>query len=192
MKLFKLFVASVICISYRAANAETPVTIAELQGAIIRTRVLAQQEGLHNGLPFRNTAETNLSITINSPSSLTATAVDTAHNPRGDRSSPSRSGTFILGKPREVQGPLSGHRLWIFEDGKLTTLGTFQGGGFRTTISFSRGTDGLHCVIHSALAHESGVDGWRWVSPVTGETIQMKTRTPIESSCTVTGGQSRP
>jgi len=161
------------------------VSFADLQGAIIQTRVLYEREGLNNGRPFQNQGEVVNTITITSANSLTTSVVSTAQTPRGTRTSPTRSGAFTLGQPREVPSAGGGHVLWIFEDGKLINLRTFRAGGYRGTISFSRGPDGLRCAIRAAYAREAGVADWNWVSPITGTDIQMKSVKPISSSCEV-------
>jgi len=176
----------IVCVGLSGpARAEQPVSLADLQGSVIRTRVLFQQEGLSNGQPFQNQAEVVGTITINSANALTTTFVSTASSPRGMRSSPPRSGSFTLGQPREVQSSGGGHVLWIFQNGQLIQLRTFKAGAYRATISFSRGTDGLRCTFHAAHAREAGIADWNWVSPVSGADIRMKSVKPISSDCQI-------
>src|SRR5215471_7145205 len=85
------------CIS-ELAGSQAAVSFADLQGTIIHTEVLFQQEGLRNGQPFANQFDTAMTITIDSANSLTNTTVDTAHNPEGGRPSAPKSGSFTLGK----------------------------------------------------------------------------------------------
>jgi hypothetical protein len=186
MKIYGWLVACSICVGLsEPARAQQPVSFADLQGAVIQTRVLFQQDGLSNGRPFQNQAERVSTITITSTNTLTNSVFATAHTPRGPRTSPTRSGSFTLGQPREIPSVGGGHILWIFEDGKLISLRTFRAGGFRSTISFSRGPEGLRCAISAAYAREAGIADWNWISPITGTDIQMKSVKPISSDCEV-------
>jgi len=166
--------------------AQGAVSFADLQGAVIHTRVLLQQEGLSNGQPFKNQAETVGTITIVSGNALTTTVITTAYNPQGIRTSPPRTGSFTLGQPREVPSSGGGHVLWIFEDGTLIHLRTFKAGAYKGSISFSRGAEGLRCSFRAAFAHEAGIPDWNWISPVTGTDVRMKSIKAISSDCQVT------
>ncbi len=186
MKAFRWLLGCSICVGLSGpARAQQSVSFADLQGVVIHTRVLFQQEGLSNGQPFQNQAETVSTITINSTNTLTTTVVSTAYNPQGTRTSPARSGSFTLGQPREVPSVGGGHVLWIFQDGKLINLRTFKAGAFRGTIAFSRGAEGLRCTLRAAYAHEAGIADWNWISPISGTDIRMKSIRPIPSDCQV-------
>jgi hypothetical protein len=186
MKTYGWLLGCSVCVGLSgAASTQGAVSFADLQGAVIQTRVLFQREGLSNGRPFQNQGEVVNTITITSANSLTTSAVSTADTPRGTRTSPTRSGSFTLGQPREIQAAGGGHALWIFEDGQLINLRTFRAGAYKGTISFSRGADGLRCTIRAAYAREAGIADWNWISPITGTDIQMKSIKPISSSCQV-------
>jgi hypothetical protein len=161
------------------------VSFADLQGAVIHTRALFQQEGLSNGQPFRNQAETVSTITITSSNTLTTTTVSTAYNPQGTRTSPPRSGSFTLAESREVPSAGGGHVLWTFQDGKLSNIRTFRAGAYRGIISFSRGAEGLRCTLRAAYAREAGIADWNWISPISGTDIRMKSIKPVSSECQV-------
>lgn len=187
MKTFGWLLGCIVCAgASEPAGAQDRVSFADLQGAVIHTRVLFQQDGLSNGQPFQNQAEVVSTITIDSANTLTNTVVSTAYNPRGVRASPPRTGSFTLGQPREVAAAGGGHALWIFQDGQLINLRTFRAGAYKGTISFSRGPEGLRCSIRPAYAREAGIADWNWVSPISGTDIQMKSIKPISSSCQVT------
>src|ERR1700730_8517278 len=99
MRAYGWFLGCSICIGLSgSARAQQSLSFADLQGAVVHTRVLFQQEGLSNGQPFQNQAETVSTITINSTNTLTTTVVSTAYNPQGTRTCPARSGSFTLGQ----------------------------------------------------------------------------------------------
>jgi hypothetical protein len=173
------------CLAGTPALGETPVSLADLKGAVIHTRMRYDQEGFRNNVPFQNQSEIAQTITVESETSLKVSVTVTANTWRGVRSSAPSLGTVTLGVPREVRSAGGGHVLWLFEDGKFVVLRTFKAGGFRSTISFTRGARGLACTVHSAFARETGTANFRWTSPVVGSDIEMKRMTPISSSCTV-------
>jgi hypothetical protein len=151
MKTYGWLVACSTCVGLSGpVCAQQPVSFADLQGAVIQTRVLFQQDGLSNGRPFQNQAERLNTITITSANSLTTSVVSTAYNPWGTRTSPTRSGSFTLGQPREVPSAGGGHVLWIFQDGQLIQLRTLKAGAYKGTISFSRSAEGLRCTFRAA------------------------------------------
>lgn len=186
MKIYGWLLGCSICVGLPGAVlAQQGVSFADLQGAVIHTRVLFQQEGLSNGQPFQNQAEAVSTITIDSSNTLTNTVVSTAYNPQGTRTSPPRSGSFTLGQPREISSAGGGQALWTFQAGKLTNIRTFKAGAYRGTISFTHDADGLRCTLHAAYAREAGVADWNWISPITGTDIRMKSIKPISSDCQV-------
>ena len=184
MRAYGWFLGCSICVGLSGAVLAQPsVSFADLQGAVIHTRVLFQQEGLSNGQPFQNQAEAVSTITIDSTNTLTNTVVSTAYNPRGIRTSPPRTGSFTLGQPREVSSAGGGNAMWSFQDGKLINIRSFKAGAYRGTISFSRGAEGLRCTLHAAYAREAGIADWNWISPISGTDIRMKSIRPISSDC---------
>ena len=168
------------------ANYQTPLTIADIQGTVIRIQTLYQSAGSRNGQSFTGQHQEVHTITINSSSSLTYEAVNTWLTSSGAayRSSAPRSDSFTLDKPKAGR---VGHTLWTFQGGKLISLRTFQAGASKATIAFTRsGANDLHCTYSRTFPHEIGVAGWHWTSPVSGEDMHVTSIRAVSSSCEVT------
>ncbi len=185
--LSKKMTLAVLCISALSvfpmclALAQETLTFSDLRGAVIYTLVRYENVGSANDRPFRNVSETNQTITIISDQTATSTTVF-KNNAR--QTSPIRSGSFALGKTYETQ---QGHHLWTFQDGELIHFQTFKAGGWRSTITFTRNGDkSFGCKVRSIFLSESGVAGWNWTSPITGEDIRMHSSRATYSSCQVT------
>jgi hypothetical protein len=164
-----------------SAFGQQNVTFADLKGAVIHTLVRYENVGSGNGRPFRNVSESNQTIRIISDQAATFTTV---FKNDARQTSPTRSGSFTLGKTLETQG---GDHHWTFQDGELIHFRTFKAGGWRSTITFTRNGDkGFGCKVRSVFLSESGVAGWNWTSPITGENIRMHSSRAIYSSCQVT------
>src|SRR5262249_23857558 len=134
MRKRSLCMVAAVYLSFPGSAFCQAVSFADLQGSVIHTLVRYQQVGTRNGQPFKNQSETDQTIAIDSDHSAQLTTV--FRNSAG-QSSPMRSGSFTLGKPFEVNGPLQGHQLWVFDDGQLVHIQTFKGGGWRTTITIT-------------------------------------------------------
>jgi hypothetical protein len=150
MRAYGWFLGCSICIGLSGpVRAQQPVSFADLQGAVIHTRVLFQQEGLSNGQPFQNQAEAVSTITIDSTNTLTNTVVSTAYNPRGIRTSPPRSGSFTLGQPREISSAGGGNAMWSFQDGKLVNIRSFKAGAYRARFHSAAAPTAFdaHCTL---------------------------------------------
>jgi hypothetical protein len=169
-----------VLVLVQAAFGQT-VTLAELQGAVIHNKVIYQQEGLRgDGQRFSSQMTFDNTVTINSESSLTNATTITI----GDRVTDSFSGTFAVGKPREVSRSGGGHAIFVFEGGRLTLLSTFRAGGFKRAITFTRGAGGLRCSVSAPFARESGAPTFNWTtrSGFDVRTVNLKS---ISSSCQV-------
>ncbi len=175
----------VSCSVSGAAHAQRSVSFNDLQGAVIHAQVFYQTETLRNGQLSDGQFREAITVAIDSPSTLTSTQVSTWISKTGQslRSSPPMSNTHMIGKPHEVRG---GHTVWTFQDGKLINLRTQLAGGKKTEIAFRRnGTGELQCSIRAIYAREMGVAGWHWISPVSGEDLQIKDIKTTSSSCDV-------
>ena len=169
-----------VLVAADAAFGQT-VTLAELRGATIQSRVVYLMEGLRgDGRPFSSQDSFDNTVTINSEDSLTNRT--TIAN--GNRVINSFSGTFTLGKPREVQRSGGGHAVFLFEGGKLTMLASFRTGGFKRTITFARGAGGLECSVSAPFARETGAPIFEWTTP-NGANVRVIHIKPISSSCQV-------
>jgi hypothetical protein len=174
------FICGIYVGSVGAAVGQT-VTLADLQGATIRNRVIYQQEGLRaDGQPFLNQATFDNTVTINSENSLTNATAITVEG----RVVNSFSGTFALGKPKEVRRSGGGHAVFVFEGGKLTLLSTFKAGGFKRTITFARAAGGLRCSVSAPFARESGAPIFDWTTG-SGSRVRTTSIKPMSSSCEV-------
>jgi hypothetical protein len=177
-----------LCCWTSGAYAQRSVSIQDLQGAVIHAQVFYRTEGLNNGRPFMGQHREEITVTINSPSTLSVTQVSTAMSSTGQslRSSPPMGGLRVLGKPEGDAGKRGGHSVWTFQDGKLIKLATSEKGGYKAEIAFSRsGTGELRCTIRAIYARETGVAGWHWRSAIWGTDMLINSIRPASSSCQV-------
>lgn len=146
-----------LLVTASAAMAQ-PVTFLDLDGQVVTATVVYDRtlRRLDNGRVVNNTSTQTITLTIgpgNLIDQVHAVAVTGADGrPRGSNSF---SGTFELNKPRKGRG---GEVIWIFDDGKLVRLQTFETGGRRVTIAFKRSPAGLTCSIDAPFAKEEGAD----------------------------------
>jgi hypothetical protein len=175
------------CYISGTAYAQSSVSLDDLQGAVVHTQVFYQTEVLRNGQLGNGQHREDITVRIDSPGTLRVTFVGTWVSKTGQslRSSAPIFSTHVIGKAHEVRG---GHTVWTFQDGTLINLATRLAGGKKTEIAFSRsGTGELQCSIRAIYAREIGVAGWRWISPVSGEDLKIKSIKTTSSSCKVSG-----
>jgi hypothetical protein len=103
-----------------------PVTLADLEGIVIEARLVRQQTHLREGRERSSQVQDDFTIEIGPAGSIHQTINPTSHTARGSRKGKTVSGSFTLERPQETTNSGGGHAVWIYEDGTLTFLRTFQ------------------------------------------------------------------
>ena len=168
------------------------VTFAELDGAVIEVTLLRQQRLAREGREFSARFQSDFRIEIGPGDSIHSTFSPTAYTPKGTRTGKVMSGRFTLERPQEVKSGGSGHGVWILDDGKLTFLRTFHGGGLKMVISFARAGAGLTCTASESLVREEGVRDIVLESTIDGVPTTILSAKQISGNCRFAKQPSKP
>lgn len=179
-------VAAMLVVLSMPACGQT-VTLAELDGALVRASASFQNRVLWNGKEIWNNSRTDWTITIGSRGAGHAEWSTTVQDARGSRTSAPRSGSFTVGQPRETASLRGGHVLWAFDSGVLTMLQTYRIGGFKISIAFARTAGALTCTIRAFNAREVGAGNIRRKSAFGGD-FELIGATATGSTCRVDKG----
>jgi hypothetical protein len=160
------------------------LTIADLEGAKIRvkliTQMLAQREGGPQG-PV--TTEADWNIVVDPGAKVSWTYQPTSHTRRGTQVGQKIASTATLDEPWHTQ---NGEAIWQFNDGNLIFVRSYKGGAVRTIIAFKQDGPSLTCSAGSAFARERGKNGLIMNSPIDGAPVTIFSWKPASSSCEVT------
>jgi hypothetical protein len=168
------------------------VSFAELDGAVIESRIVRQQRIAREGREFSVQFQSDWKIEVGPGDRIISTFNPTAYTPKGTRRGKTRSALFTLERPHDVAaGGITGHAVWLFDDGKLTFLRTFKGGGLKLTISFASGLEGLGCKAVESLVREEGVQGIMTESAIDGMPVTVLSAKQISADCRLTKQPAR-
>jgi hypothetical protein len=160
------------------------VMFAELDGAVVDVSVSYQNVAYWNGRKVSTQSTSNRTIIIGPGDTGRVTWTMTSRGSRRTSTTAPATYSFTLGRAREVASMGGGHGVWLFDDGVLTTLRTYQVGGYKMSIRFSREGTGFACSVDESHAREIGAGRIRRESAFGGdwEIISAK---QISSSCSV-------
>jgi hypothetical protein len=166
-------------------EATAAVTIAELNGVVIEAAVVHQQVLLRQGEKFPNRSEFFEKYVIKGDK-IEGTINPTNHNHWGTRKGKTQTAAATLERPTDSKNFGGGNGVWIFDQGTITNLYVFKGGGaFRREIFLSRTDNGLSCTIKQSFARENGVGSIVWNSSVDGSVLTLVSNKVISSSCKI-------
>ena len=168
MRLESEFVCAAILAALTTPAWGQAVTLADLEGAVVEASVTYQNRALWRGQPISNQSRSDWKITMGRDGAGRVESTMTVHNERGSRTTSPSSSSFIAGRPTQTSGQGGGHRVWIFNNGVLTMLRTYISGGFKVSVAFARGAQGLTCTIRAVHAREVGGGNIRRESPFGG------------------------
>jgi len=172
---------------YSVAAVGQPVTLVELEGAVVETTVTMAQQIRREGREFPVQLHQQQKITFFSDSKIEWTSTPTSHTPRGIRQGPTRTGRMTLGQPGETKQLGGGDFIWIFEDGTLTTLRTYtKQGGYKRTIAFAREGGAINCTAKEAFVREEGVGRIVLRSAIDDAPVEVLSAKQVASTCRVT------
>jgi hypothetical protein len=161
------------------------VTLADLEGALVEVRFLRQQTISREGRELSNQFQNDLKIEIGPADTIRQTNSPTAYTTRGTRTGKTTSGSWTLERPQETPTRGGGHGIWIFADGTLTFLRTFQGGALKRVFAFTRGAGGLTCTATQTFAREQGVRGIVLDSGIDNVPTVILSTKPISAMCRI-------
>lgn len=160
------------------------LSFADLQGAVIESRIVDQNRVRHEGVIRHNSVHVDHKITIGPGDTITHAIRRTAVAPDGRiLGGGTGGGSFELGKPKKMR---LGNAVWIFLDGQLTFLGTVESGARRLTWSFKRSNGGLACsVVAAPWAREQGAGDLRTDAIGRPGKIEILESKVISSTCRI-------
>ena len=164
-----------------------PVTLTELEGALVEAKVVNDQQIRREGREFGVQFTQAIRIVFNSSGAIDWSLSPTSRTPKGLKPGPTRKGTAELGKPGRSEALGGGEHLWLFEDGTLTTLRTYtKGGGYKRTIAFERKGDVIACTAKETFMREDGVSQISLRAAIDNVPVIILSHKPAASTCKIT------
>jgi len=170
------------------------VTLADLEGAVIESRVLSERVIRDERGERQVRHQLDLKLAIGPGGKFESWRTPTAYSARGVRRGKTRTASGSIEQVAEHKLLGGGHSVWILAGDSLTFLNTFEGsggrGGFKDTILFTRGPQGLMCTANNAFLREDGKAGIAYISGITGRNIILLSSKQISSTCRVTNKEA--
>jgi len=165
------------------APSNQAVTLADIEGANIHTKLVTEMLAQRNGRQGQVTQDADWQINVLPEQRIKFSFRATAHTPRGTKSSQPRGTTVKLDEPWPTD---NGEAAWQFKDGDLTFVRSHQTGAVRTIVSLKRDGRNLTCVTSMVFAKEPGKKGLVLTSPIDGAPVTILSWKPVSSTCEVT------
>ena len=173
-----------------SSSAQAPVEIDDLEGAAISASTIHERVLRRDGKERQDKFRLDWSVRFISRETIHASIVATSYNARGTHSKKNEA-TVNLARPKETKSRGGGHMLWFFENGVLTFLRTFQGGGMKASFAVTRNSAGFTCSANASWPREVGVQSIMLKSFVDKQPMEILSEKLVSSSCQVTlGGQA--
>jgi len=170
-------------------SAQQPVTINDLEGAAISASTTHERITRRDGRERPDKYRLDWSIRFISRDTIHTSLVATSNNARGTYSKKNVA-TVNLARPKATKSRGGGHMLWIFENGVLTFLRTYQGGGMKAIFAVTRKSGGFACSATASWPREVGVPSIVLES-FDKQPMEILSEKLVASSCQVTlGGQA--
>jgi hypothetical protein len=178
-------VAAALGLISASAWGEAAVSLADLEGTVVEVRSKHSRVVRREGRDIPNQVQRDWRITFMSDGKFHSTTTPTVYGKGGVRKGKTTAGIYTLEQAKFVKPRGGGHALWLFEDGTLTHLRTFQGGGTKRTIAFAHAIDGLSCRATESIVREDGVTGVI-AADGDGRQLQILASKQISSNCRIT------
>jgi hypothetical protein len=173
-----------------SSSAQAPVGINDLEGAAIKASTIHERVLRRDGKERQDKFRIDWSVRFLSKETIHASIFATSYNARGTHSKKNEA-TVNLARPKETKSRGGGHMLWVFENGVLTFLRTFQGGGMKASFAVTRTSAGFTCSANASWPREVGVRSIMLKSFVDEQPMEILSEKFISSTCQVTlGGQA--
>jgi hypothetical protein len=167
------------------AFAQDAVTLADLQGATMQAVSISQRTLKREGRSFSDRYEADWTVVFTAPDTIQVTFVGISNTPRGVFKTPVESGAARLEKPGPIATRGGGHRVWIFDNGVLTFLRTFEIGGMKSEFSFAKAKTGLSCAAKVEWVREAGMPAVVLKSFVDNVRTEIYDAKQMSSTCQV-------
>jgi hypothetical protein len=132
---------------------------------------------------YSGTFRTDRQLIIGPGNTLRDTVTRTAEGSFGTKVQHGSGSSFTLGQPVQMSNFGGGHLVYLFSNGTLVLLRTYNAGGQKLEIAFTRGPSGLYCRIRAPFAREKGGDVE--FTGTFGGHLEHWTQKQISSSCRV-------
>ena len=149
----KLRLGGIIAILSMQIAPAAAITIEQLQGATIETRVTYDMRIRRGEHTFDNQMNMAWKMTLDSGGQLFGEITRTVTTPRGPfvQTMPLRARLGVPGTPAA-----GGHGVWLIDGDKLVLLRAFESGGLMAEIEFSGTSPDFRCTIRAPFMREEG------------------------------------
>jgi hypothetical protein len=161
------------------------VTSSDLVGAVMQVSVTSERVMRRDGRQFPSRYQTDWTIEFISEDTIRVTFLGTDTGPRGINKSPLEGGTVNLGSPNKTVTRGGGDQVWLFSDGALSYLRTYEGGGMKGTFSVTRTGETFVCNANVSWPREVGVPTIVMRSFVDNAKIEIISAKQSTSSCKI-------
>jgi hypothetical protein len=169
----------------KAAVRSEQVTIEDLQGATIEASTTDERVVRQKGKNYPGKFQMDLNIRFIDTNSIHVNFVGTWYGARQTRQTKNEGGVANLEHPKEVKSRGGGHSLWTFQDGVLSYLRTYQGGGMIMTFAMNRSAKGFECAAKMSKPRETGIPSINMKSVVAGGWVEILSSKMVRSSCSI-------
>jgi len=182
-----LVVAVALGSSAPVIAAEEPVTAADLVGSVMKLSVTNDRTMRREGRQYPDSYQTDWTIEFVSDQTIRASFVGTVHSPRGISKTPVEAGGPIpFGRPIETPSRGGGTFTWLFENGVLSFLRTYEVGAMKGTFAVSRTDRGFACTAAVSWPKEVGKPSIVMRSFVDNSRVEIIAAKQSASSCAIT------
>jgi hypothetical protein len=168
------------------ASAQQLIALAELQGKIMQATALSDRVMRRDGRQFPEQYQTDWKIIFEPGDTIDVTFIGTSSTARGKVQSPIDRWRPKLEQPRETPTRGGGHMIWIFDNGALNFLRTYEGGAMKASFTFARGGEVPTCAASVLWLREVGVSAIILKSFVDNARLEILSSKQASSRCQVT------
>jgi len=186
-----LVVVVAVGLSVPLMGAEEPVAAADLVGSVMRLSVTNDRIMRREGRQYPDKYQTDWTIEFVSEDAIRATFVGTVYGPRGISKTPVETGGLILlGHAIETPSRGGGTFTWLFENGVLSFVRTYEVGAMKATFEVSRTDRGFACTATVSWPKEVGKPSIVLRSFVDNSKVEIMTAKQSTSSCAISKAAS--
>ncbi len=172
-------------------GAEEPVSAADLVGSVMKLSVTNDRIMRREGRQYPDKYQTDWTIEFVSEEAIRASFVGTAYGPRGIFKTPVETGGLILlGRSIETPSRGGGTFMWVFENGVLSYVRTYEVGAMKANFGVSRVDRGFACTATVSWPKETGKPSIVMRSFVDNSKVEIITAKQSASSCAISKAAS--
>jgi hypothetical protein len=161
------------------------VTLSDLEGATIQSRVFRAQTVLRGDKEFSGRVQSDVDIVIGPGDNAQAKQTVTWLSSNGTTRTTVLAGSGRIGKPRPNKYAGGGDGVAVFSNETLTYMRTFRKGAFMFTFKFTRTSKGLACTSAETFLKEQGATAIRSNSVHDNHPITVLSDKQLSSTCLV-------